>query len=261
VDARPYRTIQYVIDGDVARVTLNRPERRNAIGTEMTSELLYALEDAHADERARSIVVTGAGNTFCAGADLSQMTSGVGPSAQPIKGDYKDLLLALVGAKKPIIARVNGHALGGGLGIVAASTYAVAASDARLGTPEINAGLFPFMIYAVLERVMPRRRLVEMILGGEQLSAEQAADAGLVNRAVQLEDLDDAVRHYTNTISTKSPVTVRLGLEALRDVEALALEEKLPVLSDRLGRCLATEDAREGLMAFLQKRAPKWTGR
>jgi enoyl-CoA hydratase/carnithine racemase len=261
VDARPFRTILYVVDGPVARVTLNRPERRNAIGTEMTSELLYALEDAHADERARSIVLTGAGSAFCAGADLSQMTSGVGPSALPVKGDYKDLLLALVRATKPVIARVNGHALGGGLGIVAASTYAIAATDARLGTPEINVGLFPFMIYAVLERVMPRRRLIEMMFGGEQLTAEQAAEAGLVNRAVVPQELDEAVRHYTDTIAAKSPMTVRLGLEALHDVEALEFQEKLPVLSERLGLCLATEDAREGLMAFLQKRAPKWTGR
>ncbi len=141
------------------------------------------------------------------------------------------------------------------------ATFAVASTDAKLGTPEINVGLFPFMIFAVLERVMPRRRLMEMMLGGERLGAEEAASVGLVNRAVPPEGLDAAVKHYTDMIASKSPSTVRLGLEAVRDSDGLTLGEKLPLLSERLGKCLATDDAREGLTAFLQKREPKWTGR
>src|SRR5688572_29423320 len=158
---RPYETILALETDGVARLTLNRPDRRNAIGTQMVNELLWALEDAMTAESVRSIVLTGAGNTFCAGGDFQQMTSGGGGLAT--KGDYKDLLLALWRAQKPVIARVNGHAMGGGLGLVAASTFAIAASDAKLGTPEINVGLFPFMIMAVLERVMGRRALIEMM--------------------------------------------------------------------------------------------------
>jgi enoyl-CoA hydratase/carnithine racemase len=260
MEKRPYEMILVEVADTVATLTLNRPERRNAIGTPMVNELLYALEDAHADDAVRSVVITGAGKAFCAGGDFMQMTGGGAEDALPPKGDYKDLLLALLRTKKPVIARVNGHAMGGGLGLVAASTFAVASTEAKLGTPEINVGLFPFMILAVLERVMPRRRLVEMMLGGERLGAEEAAAVGLVNAAVAPEELDAAVRRYTSLVASKSPLIVRLGLEAMLDTEALSLEEKLPVLQERLGQTLATDDAREGLTAFLQKREPKWTG-
>ena len=258
---RPYESILVGAAGGVATITLNRAERRNAIGPVMVNELLWALEDARADDAVRSVVITGAGKAFCAGGDFAQMTSGADAPKLPPKGDYKDLLLALFYATKPVIARVNGHAMGGGLGLVAACTFAVASTDARLGTPEIDVGLFPFMILAVLERVMTRRRLVEMLLAGEKMSAEEAARAGLVNKAVAPADLDAAVAGYTSMIASKSPVTVRLGLEALRDTDGLTTSGKLPILSERLAQCLATDDAREGLMAFLEKRSPQWSGR
>ncbi len=258
---RPYQAIIVAVDGGVAKVTLNNPDRRNAIGPPMINELLHALDDAHEDDAVRSVVLTGAGKAFCAGADFSQMTGGAKEQALPHKGDYKDLLLALWRTKKPVIARVNGHAMGGGLGMVAASTFAVASTDAKLGTPEINVGLFPFMIMAVLDRVMPRRRLVEMMIGGQRISAEEAAACGLVNRAVAPDALDASVAELTDMIASKSPMTVRIGLETICEVEEMGLDEKLPILNDKLGQCLGTEDAREGLMAFLQKRKPVWKGR
>jgi enoyl-CoA hydratase/carnithine racemase len=249
-----------VTDG-VATITLNRPDRRNAIGTVMTNELLWALEDATADESVRSIVLTGAGKAFCAGGDFAQMTGGSEAPELPPKGDFKDLMLALFYAEKPVIARVNGHAMGGGLGLVAASTFAVASTSAKLGTPEIDVGLFPFMIFAVLDRVMNRRRLVEMMLCGQKLTAEEASEAGLVNKAVPDAELDAAVAGYTAQVGSKSPSTVRLGLRALRDTDGLRMADKLPILSDALATCLGTDDAREGLTAFLQKRPPSWSGR
>jgi enoyl-CoA hydratase/carnithine racemase len=258
---RPYETILVAAGSSVATITLNRPERRNAIGPTMMNELLWALEDATEDEAVRSIVLTGAGKTFCAGGDFAEMASGAGSSTLAPKGDFKDLLLAMWRTNKPIVARVNGHALGGGLGLVAGCTFAIASKDAKLGTPEIDVGLFPFMIYAVLERLMTRRRLVEMMLFGQKLTADEAVAAGIVNVAVPAEELDLAVSSYTTQIGSKSPSTIRLGLEALRDVDESPMADKLPVLSERLLRCLTTEDAREGLMAFLEKRAPRWTGR
>jgi enoyl-CoA hydratase/carnithine racemase len=248
--------------GGALTITLNNPARKNAIGPAMVNELLYALGDAAEDAEVRSIVLTGAGDAFCAGGDFAQMTGGSGASGEELapKGDYADLLLTMVRSPKPIVARVNGHAMGGGLGLVAASHFAVAARGGKLGTPEINVGLFPMMIMAVLARVVPRRRLLEMMLFGERMDADQAAAAGLVNRAVDASELDLAVKTITDAIASKSPLTVRLGLEAFAAQDDMDLAEALPMLRERLAGCLATNDAREGLMAFLERRSPKWTG-
>lgn len=260
--ARSFRTIKVAEEGGVCAITLNNPARKNAIGPAMVNELLYALGDAAEAEAVRSIVLTGAGDAFCAGGDFAQMTGGGGPGEELApRGDYADLLLAIVRAPKPVVARVNGHALGGGLGLVAASHFAVAARGAKLGTPEINVGLFPMMIMAVLARVMPRRRLLEMMLLGERMDADQAAAAGLVGRVVEPSELDAAVKQITDALGSKSPVALRLGLEAFAAQDDLDLGSALPLLRERLVGCLATDDAREGLMAFLEKRAPKWTGK
>lgn len=246
----------------VQTITLNNPARKNAIGLVMVNELLYALSDAWDDQDVRAIVLTGAGDAFCAGGDFAQMAGGTpGAEERPVRGDYADLLLAMIGSSKPIVARVNGHAMGGGLGLVAASHFAVAARTAKLGTPEINVGLFPMMIMAVLQRLMPRRRLLEMMLFGERMEADEAQQIGLINRAVNPDELDKEVAKITETIRSKSPITVRLGLEAFAAQDDLDLETALPLLRKRLGGCLATEDAREGLVAFLEKRPPRWTGK
>jgi enoyl-CoA hydratase/carnithine racemase len=258
---RDYARIKVARQGGVETITLSNPEKRNAIGPRMTNELLWALEDARAADEVRSIVLTGEGKAFCAGGDFSEMTAGAADSKLAHKGDYADLLLALSKSDKPVVARVNGHAMGGGLGLVAASTFAVASTEAKLGTPEIDVGLFPMMIMAVLARHVPRRRLIEMMLTGEKLDAHEAARVGLVNRAAEPAALDAEVRKITDVVATKSPITVRLGLRAFAAQDDLAIEQALPLLRERLGECLATDDAREGLMAFLQKRAPQWTGK
>jgi enoyl-CoA hydratase/carnithine racemase len=263
VSDRKYHTLLVAEDRGILTLTFNRPERRNAIGPLMVNELLYALEDAQASDDVRAIVLTGAGKAFCAGGDFGQMSgSGVeGEQELPPKGDYHDLLLAMLACDKPLIARINGHALGGGLGIVAACTFAVATDQAKFGTPEIKVGLFPFMIMAVLERVMTRRRLIEMMVFGERMTGQAAVDAGLVNKVVPAEELDAAVAHYTDGVLAASPSTLKLGLRAMRDTIGLDMPKRLEVLSGRLVECLATEDAQEGLMAFFQKRDPVWKGR
>jgi enoyl-CoA hydratase/carnithine racemase len=259
--AERYERIEVERAGSTLTVTLAYPERRNAIGPLMTNELLYALEAARADAEVRVVVLTGKGKAFCAGGDFAQMTAGSDAPVRPPKGDYADLLRELWRMDKPVIARVNGHAMGGGLGLVAASTFAIAADDARLGTPEIDVGLFPMMIMAVLSRLMPRRRLVEMMLLGQKLTAEEARAAGIVGRVVPLAELDVAVSELAAALAGKSPMTTRLGLRAIADAEELEMDRALPLLRERLGECLATDDAREGLMAFLEKRPPRWTGR
>ncbi|MCS6901484.1 MAG: enoyl-CoA hydratase-related protein, partial [Myxococcales bacterium] len=214
IPGRNYQTLLVTQEGGVVRVTLNRPERRNAIGPTMVNELLYVLSDVHTDSEARVLVLTGAGKAFCAGGDFAQMTSGADRDALPVKGDYADLLLALCRATKPVVARVNGHAMGGGLGLVAASTFAVATTEVELGTPEINVGLFPMMIMAVLARLVPRRRLVEMMISGERLKATEAAALGLVNRAVPPEQLDEVVEATVSMLLSKSPAALHHGLDA-----------------------------------------------
>jgi enoyl-CoA hydratase/carnithine racemase len=256
--ARAYEKIRVARDGGVLTITLYNPDRRNAIGPQMTNELLYALGDAMGADDVRVVVVTGEGKAFCAGGDFVPM--GDGKMLDP-RGDYADLLLALTRAEKPVVARVNGPAMGGGLGIVAASTFAIAASDAKLGTPEVDVGLFPMMIMAMLARLVPRRRLLQMMLLGEKFDASEALRIGLLNEVVAPEELDAAVRRTVDALQTKSPLTLRLGLRAFAEQDDMELASALPMLRGKLGEVLATDDAREGLGAFLQKRKPNWTGK
>ncbi len=254
----------------IERITLANPKRRNALGPQMTNELLHAHEAAIAAEDVRVIVITGEGKVFCAGGDFAQMNVPNAPgeslrppavSALPVKGDYADLLLALLRSEKPVIARVNGHALGTGLGLVAACTFSVALMDAQFGTPEIHAGLFPMMVMALLARIVTRQRLMEMMLLGEKIDATEAARIGLVGHAVEPGELDETIRSIASQLISKSPLAVRLGLRAFAQQEDVELAKSLPMLRKQFADSLNTDDAREGLLAFLEKRAPNWTGK
>ncbi len=255
---RGYGTIRVALEGAVGTITLDVPERKNPIGPQMVNELLYALDDARDDPDVRVLVLTGAGDAFSAGGDLKQMSSSTG--LEP-KGDYADLLLRFPKLGKPTIARVNGAAMGGGLGLVASCDFAIAKESAVLGTPEVRRGLFPMMIMAVLARVVSRRRLLEMMLLGEKMSAREAAAAELVTRAVPDDRLDEEVAALASKLSAQSPTALRMGLAAYHHQADRALEDALPYLRDQLVAILGTEDAREGLMAFMEKREPRWTGR
>lgn len=258
-----FRTIRYetcsVEGGAVATVTLDVPAKRNAIGPEMANELLHALARAADDPEVRALVLTGEGGHFCAGGNIGQM-SGEGEGLD-FKGDYADLLLAMVRSPKPIVAKVRGTAMGGGLGLVAASHFALSADDAVLGTPEIHRGLFPMMIMAVLSRIVPRRRLLEMMLLGHKMTAAEGERLGLLNRVVEGDALDAAVDALAGELATRSPTAMSAGLRAWAMQGDVAMEQSLPMLRDALAGLLSTEDAHEGIAAFLQKRKPVWTGR
>jgi enoyl-CoA hydratase len=262
----PYSEILYEVRGPVARITLNRPEKRNPLGPVTIGELLHALDAARQDEAVRVIVLTGAGKVFSAGGDLSSMGGGGTPLQSPGSGSTKagtfvDLNLALTRVGKPTIAMVNGHALAGGLGLVVACDVAIAADDAQLGTPEINVGLWPMMIMATIFRNVPRKRGLELIMTGDKISAAQAAELGLITRAVSREQLEGEVEALAQKLAGKSPIVMRLGLEAFYRVQDMELEPALHHLQTQLMAVLATEDAREGLTAFLEKRAPQWKGK
>jgi enoyl-CoA hydratase/carnithine racemase len=256
--SREYRTITAVHEGAVATITLNQPERKNPLGPEMVNELLYALDDAKDDGSVRVIVLTGAGSAFSAGGDLKQMSGG--GSLEP-KGDYVDLLNRFRALGKPVVARIPGVAMGGGLGLVACCEFAVACESAKLGTPEIRRGLFPMMIMAVLARIVPKRRLLSMMLLGETMTATDALAIDLVSHVVPDAELDAKVSELAEKLAAQSPTAMRHGLLAFHAQADRALEEALPDLRDRLFALLGTDDAREGLTAFLEKREPKWTGR
>jgi enoyl-CoA hydratase/carnithine racemase len=264
MEARDYRKIIVATEASICTITLNNPERRNAIGPEMINELRWALADAEKDDAVRVVVLTGAGKAFCAGADFAAITGGETGALQPFDGDggdYAKFLPTMCSFGKPIIAKVNGHAMGGGLGLVASSTFALASSGAQLGTPEVDVGLFPMMIMAVLTRLVPRRRLVQMMLLGERIDAKEALSIGLLNSVHAPEELDAKVTELATTLSKKAPLAMKHGLDALYQQDTKRIEESLPMLREKLGVLLGTEDAREGLMAFMQKRTPEWHGR
>ncbi len=258
MEERPYETITAAAVDGVATITLNLPERKNPLGPAMVNELLYALDDAKESEDVRAVVLTGAGKAFSAGGDLKQMG---GKSELKPKGDYVDLLMRFTQLTKPTVARVPGYAMGGGLGLVASCDFAVACESAILGTPEIKRGLFPMMIMAVLQQVVPRRELMNMMLLGEKLSAEDAKRVGLLSHVVPDDELDAKVAELAAKLAAQSPTAMRMGLTAFHHQREQKLADALPYLREQLFAILGTEDAREGLAAFFQKREPKWTGR
>jgi len=242
----------------VATLTLSRPQRKNALSPALVNELLHALEASLADPTVRVIVLEGAGGNFCAGADLG---GGDGDGGLPVRGDFADLLRTMVQAEKPLVASVRGFVMGGGVGLAAACHFALSADDAVWSTPEVHRGLWPMMIMAVLARTVSRRHLLELMLLGEKFSPARAAEMQLVNRVVPAPDLDAAVLELTTALAARSPTAVGRGLAAWVRQGDLRLEEALPMLRDALADLFVTEDAQEGIAAFLQRRAPRWTGR
>lgn len=256
-----YQKLNTRLDGHVATIVLDNPDRKNALSPQMVNELLWALDDAKEDPEVRVVVLTGSGSSFCAGADLSQIA---GPTKGPsltVRGDFADLLLRFPALGKPVVARVLGPALGGGLGLVASANFAIAAESAVLGTPEIHRGLFPMQIMAVLAPLMPQRKLIELMLLGEKWSARAALEAGLLTRVVADEALDGEVASLAASLAARSPTAMGHGLKAFHEQNGLRLEQSLPALKSQFVALLGTQDAAEGLAAFMQKREPKWTGR
>lgn len=255
-----YQTIATAGAGPVVRLTLNRPDKRNPIGPATCGELVHALAAAGADDAVRVVVITGAGAVFSAGGDLAAMQGGADGGDVPA-ASLPELLEAMHGLGKPIVAMVNGHALAGGLGLVVACDLVVAADTAQLGTTEIALGLWPMMITAELTRSVGRKRVLEMMLTGRRLDAAEALAAGLATRVVPAAELEAATATLTAELAARSPTAMRLGLRAFYAAQDLAYGEQLRFLERELAGVLATDDAAEGIAAFLGKRPPVWTGR
>ncbi len=258
----PFKVLTYEVTEHICTLTMNRPEKRNALTAQLVNELIVALETADEDPEIRVVVLTGAGGAFCAGADLSLMSGGGDEDPDiPHRGGFPELNMAMRGLGMPIIARVERYAMAGGLALICGSTFVVAEDNATFSAPEIDRGIFPMMVLASLFRTISRRDGLDMVLTGRKIDAASAVRIGLISTAVPSAGLDAAVNELAHTLASKPPAAVRLGLSAYNAQEELDFEAALPFLQEQLFACLETEDAQEGIMAFLQKRPPVWKGR
>jgi len=252
------------VRGHVFWITINRPGRGNAINQEVTSGISAGVEAAMANDAIRAIVLTGAGDrTFCAGGDLKPTEDGAPFKADPARPGnmVTDMFRVIERCGLPIIARVNGHALAGGLGLLCACDLVVAKETARFGTPESGIGLFPLMILPYMLRIVPRRRLLEMCVTGEPFSAQEALDMDLVNYVVPDDELDAKVEWLLARIVDKSPTAIRVGKTAFHAMQDMSLHEGFSYAELMLPALAQTEDAKEGFAAYNEKRPPVWVNR
>ena len=259
-----YETILYDVKGDgVARVVLNTPDNRNALTNALLTDLIAAFESAREDDSVRCVVLTSSHDrVFSAGASLDQFAAEA-PLVHKHFGTerFPRLFRTIMGLGKPTICAANGHVLAGALGLALCCDLIVAKDTATFGTPEINVGVFPFMIMALIYRNVPRKKTNELLLLGERISAEEARQVGIVNRVVPEGEFDAAVDEWATKLAAKSPVLMKLGKDAMFRQLDMPFEDALDFLRSQLSIALTTEDIQEGVKAFFEKREPVWSGR
>ncbi|HEY1834363.1 MAG TPA: enoyl-CoA hydratase/isomerase family protein [Solirubrobacteraceae bacterium] len=247
----------------VARITLNDPDTRNALSAELLEGLTTAFSRARDDDAVRCVVLASSHErTFSSGANLGGFAADAALVHKHFAGERFVSLFKLIGALgKPTVCEAGGHVLAGALGIALACDLIVASESASFGTPEINVGAFPFMIMAIIYRNVGRKKANELLLLGERWTAEQALDAGIVNRVVPDAELRSVVEEWAGKLAVKSPVIMRLGKEAMRRQLDMPLDDALDYLRAQLTLAQSTEDIVEGVSAFFEKREPIWKGR
>jgi enoyl-CoA hydratase/carnithine racemase len=243
------------------RITINRPEKRNALNAEVIAGIVDGWKAAHADPHVRVIVLTGTGDkAFCAGADLQPGKAFAFDTSQP-RVDYADMLRTAAAGTLPSIARINGACMAGGMGLLAMTDMAIAADHVIFGLPEVKVGVFPMQVLSLLQTVAPRRLINEWCFTGEPFDAAAAQAAGLVNHLVPAAELDAKVDWLVGRIADKSPTAIRRGRYAMRAIAAMSFDEAIAFTESQIALLGLTEDAREGITAFAEKRKPVWTGR
>src|ERR671912_1724474 len=258
----PYATLRYDVEGPVATIALDQPETRNALSDELLGELLAAFAAAGADDAVRCVVLTSTHEkVFSAGGNLAGFAADVPLVTKHLEtgARFPALFTAIGQLGKPTICAANGHVLAGALGLALACDLIVAREGVRFGTPEINVGAFPFMIMALIYRNVGRKKTNELLLLGEQISAEEAERIGIVNRVVPAEEFDAAVADWATRLASKSPVLMRLGKDAMYRQQDMAFADALEYLQAQLSLAFSTEDIQEGVKAFFEKRDPVWS--
>ena len=246
--------------GYVLAITLNRPEKKNAINDVMSNEIIYALTYAKQSDKIRAIKIQANGDVFCAGGDLKNMWSKKDDSISsvPKLGDVEDISLLIRNLNKPVVCKIQGNVLAGALMIVCNATHAIAASNVTFAAPEIKRGIWPFMVMAGLFRVMPKRQGLDFIMRGESIDAETAEKYGLINHHVPLSELDNTVDLLISSLVKLPPNTMKMGLAAYNKQDQMVFDEALPYLREQIKLCIDSEDAKEGIQAFIDKRQPSW---
>jgi enoyl-CoA hydratase len=259
----PFETVRYAVADGVATITLDQPDTRNALSDELLDDLIAAFEAARDDDAVRAVVLTSSHEkVFSAGGNLAGFAADVPLVHKHFATERFPRLFRLIGELgKPSLCAANGHVLAGALGLALACDLIVAREGARFGTPEINVGVFPFMIMALIYRNVPRKKVNELLLLGEQISAEEAERIGIVNKVVPPEEFDAVVADWAGRLAAKSPVLMRMGKDAMFRSQDMALMDALEFLHSQLSIAFSTEDIQEGVRAFFEKRDPVWTGR
>jgi enoyl-CoA hydratase/carnithine racemase len=258
-----YEVVTYEVADGVATVTLDNPEKRNMLSGQMLAELVDTMKRARDDDEARAVVLTGAGEkVFCAGADLGGFAADVPLVDKHFASDlFLEFFRLMPRLGKPSLCAANGHVLAGGMGLALSCDLVIAKEGATFGTPEINVGAFPYMIMALIYRNVPRKKVNEMMLLGERLSAEQAVEYGLANKVVPAAEFDAAVAEWAGKLAAKSPVLMRLGHDAMYRQGDMPVDDALDYLRSQLSLTFSTEDIVEGVTAFFEKRDPQWKGK
>jgi len=257
-----YETLQYATYGSIAKIALDQPETRNALSDQVLDELLAAFTEARDDDAVRCVVLTSTHEkVFSSGGNLAGFASEV-PYVHKYQGiDRFPRLFELIGMLgKPTICAANGHVLAGALGVALACDLIIAKEGVTFGTPEINVGVFPFMIMALIYRNVGRKKANELLLLGDRISAEEAERIGIVNRVVPAEEFDDAVNDWATRLAAKSPLLMGMGKDAMHRQQDLPLTEALEFLRGQLALAFTTDDIQEGVKAFFEKREPEWKG-